>query len=159
MLEGYHYQNAYVTRDVEKSVEVFQQRAKVDRVLTYEGSTPVTTPDGAGIQTNKLAFIWIGDLQYELIQPVSGSVRIYSDALPADDGLRFHHICMRVADWDEFRARVERQPYPVVLEGGNEKLRFLYLDARPFLGHYLEYTWMTDERWAQMGGQLTARSV
>ena len=159
MLEGYHYQNAYVTRDVKKGVEAFQQRANVDRVLTYEGSTPVTTPEGAGIQTNKLAFIWVGDLQYELIQPISGSVRVYSDALPADDSLRFHHICMRVADWGEFRARVDRQPYRVVLEGGNELLRFLYLDARPFLGHYLEYTWMTDELWTRMGGPPVTRSV
>jgi hypothetical protein len=157
MLEGYHFQNAYVTRNVDKWVESFRKRAKVDRVLTYEGSTPVTTPEGPGIQTNKLAFIWVGDLQYELIQPVSGSVRLYADALPPDESLQFHHICMRVADWDEFRARVDEQPYPVVLEGGNELLRFLYLDARPLLGHYVEYTWMTNERWAQMGGQLPTR--
>jgi Glyoxalase/Bleomycin resistance protein/Dioxygenase superfamily len=153
MLEGYHYQNAYVTRDVDKWIDIFHQRAKVDRVLTYEGSTPVTSAEGNGIQTNKLAFIWVGDLQYELIQPISGSVRLFSDALPADDGLKFHHICMRIGDWDEFRGRADQQPYPVALEGGSDKLRFLYLDARPFLGHYVEYTWMTDERWTQMGGQ------
>lgn len=157
MLEGYHYQNAYVTRNLEKGLEAFRQRAKIDRVITYEGSTTVTTPEGSGTQTNKLAFIWVGDLQYELIQPVSGSVRVYRDALPADDGLQFHHICMRVPDWDKFRAAVDTQPYPVVIEGGNDMLRFLYLDARPFLGHYLEYTWMTDERWTQMGGQLPPR--
>jgi hypothetical protein len=152
VLEGHHYQNAYVTRNVDKWVETFKQRAKVDRVLTYEGSTPIKLPEGDGIQTNKLAFIWVGDLQYELIQPVSGSVRIYADALPADDGLQFHHICMRVPDWKSFRARVDQQPYPVAIEGGNDLLRFLYLDARAFLGHYIEYTWMTDERWTQMGG-------
>jgi len=152
MLEGFHYQNAYVTRDMDKWIEEFKKRGKVDRVMTYEGTTQVTTPRGKGEQTNKLAFIWVGDLQYELIQPVAGDVSIYSDALPADDGLQFHHICMRVPDWDDFRARVDQQPFPVVLEGGNELLRFLYLDARPFLGHYLEYTWMGEERWAQMGG-------
>jgi hypothetical protein len=153
VLEGYHYQNAYVTRDVDKGVEEFRKRAKVDRVLIFEGSTPVKTPEGAGMQTSKLAFIWVGDLQYELIQPVAGAVQVFADALPADDSLRFHHICMRVADWDTFRARVNEQPYPVVLEGGNEMLRFLYLDARPLLGHYVEYTWMTEERWTQIGGR------
>lgn len=152
MLEGYHFQNAYVTRDVDKWVEAFRSRAKVRKVIVYEGSTPVSTSAGPGIQTQRLAFIWVGDLQYELIQPISGAVDLYRDALPADDGLKFHHICMRVADWDEFRPRVDPQPYPVVLEGGNEALRFLYLDARPFLGHYLEYVWMTEERWGQMGG-------
>lgn len=152
MLEGHHFQNAYVTRDVDKWVDTFKKRAAVDRVMTYEGSTPVKLREGAGIQTNKLAFVWVGDLQYELIQPVSGDVGIYKDALPADDGLQFHHVCMRIPEWESFRARVDQQPYPVVLEGGNEKLRFLYLDARAFLGHYIEYTWMTDERWTQMGG-------
>jgi hypothetical protein len=152
VLEGYHYQNAYVTRDVDKWIRTFHERAKVDRVLTYEGSTSVRTPQGDAIQTNKLAFIWVGDLQYELIQPISGPP-LYRHALPPDDGLVFHHICMRIGNWDEFRARVDTQPYPVALEGGNDMLRFLYLDAREVLGHYLEYTWMTDERWTQMGGQ------
>jgi Glyoxalase/Bleomycin resistance protein/Dioxygenase superfamily len=152
MLEGYHFQNAYVTRDVDKWVDAFQSRAKVSKVLRYEGSTPVMTPAGPGIQTQKIAFIWVGDLQYELIEPVSGAVDVYRGALPASDGLQFHHICMRIDDWDEFRPRVDQQQYPVVLEGDNEWLRFLYLDARPFLGHYLEYVWMTQERWVQMGG-------
>src|ERR1700733_8627592 len=98
MLEGYHFQNAYVTRDVDKWVRALQERGKVDRVLTYEGSTQVRTVDGVGTQTNKLAFVWIGDLQYELIQPVSGSVKLYADALPADDSLQFHHTCMRIPD-------------------------------------------------------------
>jgi hypothetical protein len=63
------------------------------------------------------------------------------------------YVTRDVDKWvHEFRARVDKQPYPVVLEGGNELLRFLYLDARPFLGHYVEYTWMTNERWTQMGG-------
>jgi hypothetical protein len=152
MIEGFHYQNAYVTRDIEKWIKTFSERAKVDKVMTYEGTTKITTVNGPGEQTNKLAFIWVGDLQYELIQPVGGDVSLYSDALPAGDGLQFHHICMRVPDWDDFRARVNEQPYPVVLEGGSDHLRFLYLDARPFLGHYLEYTWMDDKVWEQMGG-------
>jgi hypothetical protein len=152
MIEGYHYQNAYVTRNIDKWVGTFSARAKVDKVLRYEGTTPVVTPAGKATQTNKLAFIWVGDLQYELIEPVGGAVDLYRDALPAGDALQFHHICMRVDDWDDFRRRVDKQSYPVVLEGGGDALRFLYLDAREFLGHYLEYTWMTSERWTQMGG-------
>lgn len=108
---------------------------------------------GRGVQSNKLAFIWIGDLQYELIEPVSGAVDLYRNALPADDSPVFHHICMRVDDWDGLRTRVDQQQYPVVLEGGSDTLKFLYLDARSFLGHYLEYTWMTDERWNQLGSR------
>jgi len=153
MLEGRHYQNAYVTRDIGKAVETFRVRAGVQDARIFEAPVEVQTPAGRGMAVSKLSFIWINDLQYELIEPVSGLVDIYRDALPADDSLKFHHICMRVDDWPEFRGRVERQRFPVVLEGGSAQLRFLYLDAREFLGHYLEYVWMTPERWTQLGGR------
>jgi hypothetical protein len=153
MLEGRHYQNAYVTRDIDKAVESFRARAGVSEARVFEASVEVQTPAGRGLAVSKLSFIWINNLQYELIQPVSGLVGIYRDALPADDALKFHHICMRVDNWQEFRARVGHQPFPVVLEGGSEHLRFLYLDTRDFIGHYLEYVWMTPERWSQLGGR------
>ena len=153
MIEGRHFQNAYVTRNIQRAIETFKARADVRRLLQFEVTTEVKTPTGVGSLTNKLAFIWVEDLQYELIQPVAGELPVYREALPQDDSLIFHHTCMRVADWGEFRARVGAQQYPVVLEGGNEALRWLYLDARGFLGHYLEYVWMTEERWDQIGGR------
>ena len=153
MIEGKHYQIAYVTRNIQKAIETFKSRADVRKLIQYEGTTEVMTPTGPGTLANKLAFIWVGDLQYELIEPVSGTVGLFRDALPADDSPLFHHICMRVDNWADFRARVDQQPYPVVIERTDDALKFLYLDARQFLGHYLEYTWMTDERWAQVGGR------
>ena len=153
MLEGRHFQNAYITRNIDKALQSFRDRADVRDATSFQVATDVWTPGGGGSAVVKLSFIWIDNLQYELIEPVSGPVEMYSDALPGDDSLRFHHICMRVDDWDGFRAKVDRQRYPVVYEGGNELLRFLYLDARDFLGHYLEYVWMTPERWAQIGGR------
>jgi len=153
MLEGRHYQNAYVTRDIDRAVAGFKTRSAVRDIRVFEAPTEVQTPGGRGMLVSRLAFIWIDNLQYELIQPVSGLVDIYRDALPADDSLKFHHICMRIDNWQEFRPRVDRQSFPVVLEGGGEQLRFLYLDARAFLGHYLEYVWMTAERWTQVGGR------
>jgi hypothetical protein len=35
-------------------------------------------------------------------------------------------------------------------DGDDDALKFLYLDGRKVLGHYLEYTWMTDRRWNQI---------
>lgn len=153
MLEGQHFQNAYVTRDIDKALQAFSERADVRQLIQTEVTVDVWTPAGMGTQTNKLAFVWVGDLQYELIEPVAGDVAIYRDALPKSDRPQFHHICMRIDKWDDFRARVDQQSLPVVLEGGSDALRFLYLDARDFLGHYLEYTFMNDERWGQMGGR------
>ncbi|MET0269390.1 MAG: VOC family protein [Sphingomonas sp.] len=153
MIEGRHYQNAYVTRDIDAAVETFVARTGATRVLRHDGEVDVWTPRGEGRALNRLAFIWIDNLQYEFIQPVSGFVDIYRDALPADDALTFHHVCMRVDDWTTFRDKVARENWRVVLEGGGDALRYLYLDARDLVGHYLEYVWMTPERWAQMGGR------
>ena len=148
-----HYQNAYVTADIKGAVEALKAQfgvADAD-VLHTEATTPVWTPNGSGPNTSKLAFIWIGKLQYELIEPVFGPSDLYSAAVSADRLLSFHHIAMRVLDWDAFRADVDRRKHPVVIEGeGQGGLRFLYLDARDTLGHYLEYVYAPPEFWARM---------
>lgn len=151
MLEGHHFQNAYVTRDIEKWVAKFQEQAKVDRLIRYEGTIPVTTVKGPGEMSLKVAFIWIGDMQYELIQPIAGDVHVYADSLPADDSLVFHHVCMRMEDGNDFRARLSQQPFKAVLEGGDGESGYTYLDMREFLGHYVEFSWMPEAQWEGMG--------
>jgi hypothetical protein len=155
MIVGRHYQNAYVTRDIAGNVARFRQHAQIRTVLETEVEVNVWTPRGEGTGVQKLAFIWVEDLQFELIEPQSGDVlALYRDALPNDDSLSFHHICNRVDDWDAFMSQVRQQPFPVVLKGGTPgALEFVYLDTRPLLGHYLEYVWMRDDRWAAMGGR------
>ena len=152
MLIGRHYQNAYVTRNLDAARSALKARADIRHEAEFEGSIALKTPTGEATMETKLAFLWIGNLQIELIQPLGGLVDFYRDALPADDRLAFHHSCMRVDDWDDFRAKVDQQPYPLVFEGEAGPLRFLYLDARRDLGHYLEYTNMPDVVWQGMGG-------
>lgn len=154
MLEGRHYQNAYVTRNLEKAMAAFTARADVRNAVQLEATTEVLTSEGRKSQTLKMAFVWVGDLQYEFIEPVAEAVPVFSTWLPDGDGPRFHHSCARVDDWEDFRRRARQQPYPVLFEGASgEGLKFLYLDARDLLGHYLEFCWMTDDRWAQIGGR------
>lgn len=155
MITGRHFQNAYVTRNVDQAVARFRTRADVRTVLETEVAVEIWTPQGTGTGVQKLAFVWVEDFQYELIEPLSGDVlAIYRDALPEGDGLKFHHVCHAVEDWDRLMARVEAQPCPIVLKGGTPGLlQFLYLDTREWLGHYTEYVWMVPERWAAMGGR------
>jgi hypothetical protein len=155
MIVGRHYQNAYVTRNVDKAVAEFKERADVRKVIETQVSVQLWTPQGEGQGVQKLAFIWVEDLNIELIQPIEGDVlALYRDALPADDRLSFHHVCHFIDDWDAFAAKVEQQPYPVVLKGGAPgMLQFVYLDTRAWLGHYTEYVWMVPDRWAAMGGR------
>ncbi len=152
MLTGHHYQNAYVCDDIEAAISLFSKRAEIGDVAIHDIDQTIATPDGPKRVATRLAFIWIGDLQYELIQVIADETGIYANCQSNGGALRFHHICMRVGDWDNFRAQVDAQDLPVVMERAHDAhLKFLYLDARPFCGHYLEYVWATDERWSQMG--------
>jgi len=155
MITGRHYQNAYVTRNVDKAVASFKQNGDVRALFEIEVPVQLWTPQGEGLGVQKLAFVWVEDLNFELIQPKSGeTLAIYRDALADDDRLVFHHVCQRVDDWDAFMARVDKQPFPIVLKGGTPgMLQFAYLDTREWLGHYTEYVWMVPERWAGMGGR------
>lgn len=150
MLEGLHYQNGYITRDIDAALAQIKERTGLE-ASSFEVTVPVMTPDGEGEGTYKLAFVQANNLQYEIIQPVAGLVSVYSDHLPEDNSIRFHHSCMRIDDWSIFRSKVKERGYRVVLEGGSEHLKYVYLDATDYLGHYLEYVWATPERWVQMG--------
>lgn len=152
MLLGHHYQNAYVCDDIEAGIGQFRGRGLLKEPQIIEVDQPVDTPNGEVINSIKLCFIWIGDVQYELIQPISDPLGVYDNCLSNGGPLRFHHICMRVPDWSEFRAAVDKQDLPLVFERnmGEDSLKFLYLDGRKVFGHYLEYTWMTDAAWDQI---------
>lgn len=152
---GQHYQNAYITRNLDGAVKSFRDWADPRLIFETEAEVQLWTPHGEGLGRQKLAFVWVEDLNYELIEPVSGDVlRLYTDELPDDDSLQFHHVCHRVDDWDAAMAHIEALPFPVVLRGGTEgMLQFCYIDTRDWLGHYTEYMWAVPERWAQLGGR------
>src|SRR5665213_1635802 len=99
MITGRHFQNAYVTRNRDKAVAGFNARADVRKVLEFEGPVHLWTPKGEGTGVQKLAFIWVEDLNLEVIEPQQGeTLAIYRDALPDDDRLVFHHVCQIVDD-------------------------------------------------------------
>ena len=149
-----HYQNAYVTRDLDAALDIFRTQYGFDGFKRMEVSYELSTPRERGSATVKLALGWIDDVQYELIQPICGLVDVYRESLDHQRPMRFHHACMRVPDWAAFRQQVQEEKRPVAIEGGTPgHLMWLYIDARDTLGHYLEYCWMTPQRWALIGGR------
>jgi len=154
MLEGHLYQLGYVCDNLEEGIAQFRGRGMTHEPHIIEVEQPVNTPAGEFVNKLRICFIWIGDLQYELIEAVTDPLGVYARANTVEGGgpIRFHQTCMRVKDWADFRARVDRQDLPVVMERdmGGDNLKFLYLDGRAKFGHYLEYTWMTDAAWDQI---------
>jgi hypothetical protein len=155
MITGHHWQNAYMCDDIEAAIALFRNRADIGDIPVLDVEQSLWTPAGMKRVVSRLAFIWIDDLQFELIQSVKDETGIYSNYKDNGGPLHFHHVCARIPDWEPFRAAIAQQELPVVLERAIEgdALKFLYLDGRSFCGHYLEYLWATDERWIQMGGR------
>lgn len=150
MLVGQHTQNGYVCDDIEAGIALFRARGLDRDPMIIPVEQEVQTPSGPKKHQLRISMFWLGGLQYELIQPIVDETNVYANA-PSNGGpLRFHHICMKVDDWKDFRAQVDKQDFHVAFEGGGDELKFLYLDARKAFGHYLEYTWMTDRSWEQM---------
>src|SRR5687768_416633 len=114
------FQNAYVTRNLEKGVAALQKKHGVGDVMLIDFATDVITPHGQGPVKAKVALVWVGNVQLELIEPVSGLGQIYSDALPDDDSLRLHHVGMRIFDTAALRAEAAAKGWPVVFQGGGE---------------------------------------
>jgi hypothetical protein len=161
MITGHHYQNAYICADIDAAIAALTARigpgGHVRQIGPFTHDQTIATPQGMKRVASRLAFVWIDDLQYELIEVLADETGVYGHYQDNGGLMHFHHICTRVSDWDAFRRQVDAQDLPVVLEraGEGDALKFLYLDGRAFCGHYLEYVWMTDERWTQLGGETT----
>jgi hypothetical protein len=155
-----HMQNAYVTHDVEKAIELVGNRYGIEKFDRFEPDMVVNTPLGQRPLCTRVASAWVGGLNLEFIQPVSGYVDPYLAMLPADrkDATpRFHHISLRRDDEPAMRAEIASLGLPLAFEGPvaiKDKLPpliFVYLDGRATLGHFVEFTWKSPEAWKLVG--------
>ena len=155
-----HMQNAYVTHDLDKAMEIVGNRFGIEKFDRFDPDMTVLTPKGVQPMSNRVASYWAGGLNIEIIQPVSGYVDDYVAMLPADktDAVpRFHHISLRRDDEAEMRAEIARLGLPLAFEGpvsikdAIPSLVFIYLDGRQSIGHYVEFTWKSPEAWKYVG--------
>lgn len=141
ILRAEHIQVAYVTNDLPRAAEVFQQRYGIEGYRDLE----TTTPDGGEIAI-KLA--WVGGTMFELIEAHGAGMEFYNSRLPADEfAIRFHHLGYLTHDletWNSLGDELARKGLEVVFEGNTEGfLRFVYAHA-PEMDHYLEYFLLED---------------
>ena len=66
MFQGRHFQNAYITRDLDKQAQRLNALGVRQHLIT-EADMEVKTRNGTARMANKIYFGWVGDLQYELI--------------------------------------------------------------------------------------------
>jgi len=143
------YQIAYVTRDLRLATARLESQYGVADFLTLRLELDLRVP--AARATVNVGIAWVDDLQIEVIEPIEGAIDIYAAALPsATQLMAVHHLAMRIPSqpqWEDLLAQLPE--HKVVLVGGREEMRFVYVDERNTLGHYLEYVWMSEAFLAQ----------
>jgi hypothetical protein len=148
------FQNAYVTRDLDRAIADCAASFGGGDFAPMDIELPLSTAEGTKSIHLRVATGWIGAVQVELIEPVSGHVTPYVDGLPPDPAdfvPRFHHVAVRRDDPDAMRREVARLGLPIIFETGGNGISSVFVDARERFGHPLEFVFATPEGWALLG--------
>lgn len=150
-----HFQNAYVTHDMDRAMAEIDNRFGKTDWITFEPDMILKTPQGDKPSSVRAALGWQGGHQLELIQPVKGYLDHYLSAMREDKTdwrPTFHHVAVRRDDVAEMRREIEEMGFPVLFESSVEELMiFIYIDARETIGHCIEYIWATEAGWEMQG--------
>lgn len=140
LVEGSVIQIAYVVRDIEAAMkrhvevcgigpwDVYTFSNRIVRDFMYRGK-PAT-------HVALLALAWSGDMQLELLQPVSG-YSIYDEHLEKK-GEGLHHIKLFHADCRKAIAHYASLGYPVTQSGTFDEDEHYYLDTEKDFGYVIE---------------------
>jgi len=149
-----HYQNGYVTHDLDLALEIFAGRFGMKDFARYDAEVEMTTPQGVKPLAMRIAAGWTGGLNIEVMQPVSGHVAPLMAVLPEDTSdpvPRFHHVALRRDDLSGMRAEIAACGLELAYGGDPPGMHFAYLDARPTLGHFIELVWKEQGGWEKIG--------
>ena len=135
-------QLAYVSNDFDRGLQTLGATHGIEQFLEMRDLTYPTGPNRA--VTCHVALAFVGDMQFELIAPLSGDVDVYRNYLPSgrDFALRFHHVARRYPALGALEVCCQRWrdagrvlPIDAQEPGGT---RYFYGDFRAELGHYVE---------------------
>jgi hypothetical protein len=154
-------QVAWVTPDLERSLEMFREIYRVPEFLVLDADFPAVVFGETGPMKLRLALANVDAIQLELIQPIGlGVNRLYRDVLPADGSFAnvFHHVCVKVGgpveDWEPYVASLGAER-PVAFSGDlGDHARVCYTDERATIGMYVEHVWFSPEQEAQMASAI-----
>lgn len=156
---GQLMQMSYVTRDMDLAVAHAETELGITGIVRSQADIEVMSYGQKRQLAVKSAIANIGEAgairQFEIIQPVSGAIEVYTDDIDLSAHiLAFHHIGVAVpGPYCEWEALLE-----TLAESGDElaflfpaeptadaKLSFCYVDTRKRLGHFTEYLWVSPD--------------
>jgi hypothetical protein len=135
-----YYQYAYVSTDWKRTMKDISCTHQIGDWMEMPDAEFDTGPGKTAVCHFALAYK--NDLQFEVIQPISGDCSVYQWGLPSEGyATRFHHLGRHFADRAKFDREVavakSRWTLPVAADtmGGT----YAYFDARADFGHFIEY--------------------
>lgn len=147
------WQLGYVTSDLDRALEELSTRFGLQHQFRVpSGGATFMAGERVVPWQARFAMAARGGLIVEVIEPVSGEVDFYRQALPADGSfaIRLHHLAAFMETGDEAWNRVGgllaaaglRFDYTMLIPG---RVRAGYVDARAELGHFLEVCQLESE--------------
>ncbi len=137
------FQTAWVTNDLARAADVFREQHGVNNIGIYRDFA-LSVFDQPDLVID-VALFYVGDLQFEVIEPVSGPDDLYRRYLPAEQGfLLKHHHFGNVVDnrekYDALLADFRSRGVPIDVDGSfGDSGRFFYADTRDSVDHYQEF--------------------
>jgi hypothetical protein len=145
------FQMSYVTRDLDAAVALATGELGLPPFSKSDSSIEVLAGGRIQTLTVRAAVAVVGRNQFEIIEPQSGPIEVYTAAADLSARLlTFHHVGIAVGgdypEWarvlteiqasgDEIAFLYPAQPTP------HDKVCFCYVDTRARLGHHTEYLW------------------
>lgn len=148
-------QIAHVTTSLERATEDFGRLLGIREWLQIRDYDVVTRPGHRALM--HLALAYKGDTMLEIIQPLGGDDRIYSEPLEGNGYIvRQHHIARFFENHAQFDHEINRLraagvqfPIDVGLNETEGRARVNYADLRSQLGYYVENLLLSpgDDTW------------
>ena len=140
MKEGDIIQVAHVVRDLDKTMQNYWETFGLGPWDVYTFAPPTVRDSMVrgkpSDHTYLLAVTWRGDLQFELMQPLTG----YStyDEFMEKHGEGLHHVKQYYPDCQAALKRFSKLGIEVIQSGKIDKDEFYYLDTESMLGYLVE---------------------
>jgi methylmalonyl-CoA/ethylmalonyl-CoA epimerase len=129
-----------VVKNIEKSIDGYSEVFGIQRpavIITDDYQAAKTAYRGQpSLARAKLAFIDMGQVQLELIEPI-GEPSTWKEALDKN-GESVHHIAFIIKGTDEVVEKLAQRDMPVAQQGNYTGGRYTYIDSAQKLGVVLE---------------------
>ncbi len=129
-----------VVKDLQKAMELYWEVFGIGpwHIMTFQPPALTNTRVRGKPEpyTMKLAVTHIGNIQWELIQPLTGN-SIYKEFLDQKGG-GLHHIACDVGDYDLAVALMKQHGIGTLMSGQMPSDSFAYMDTEKYLGTIIE---------------------